>query len=223
MRFGISVSISGNTILSGAAGSTSSIGSTYIFIKPTGDWVDATQNAILTASDGQKGDLFGSSVTIFEDTVIVGAYGDTIEGNDQQGSAYVFIKPTGGWIDATQIAKLTASDSEAVDWLGWSVALGGDTIVVGAPWKKVGADDDQGSAYVFVKPDEGWEDMTQTEVLTANDGEAGDALGWSVAIDEGTIVAGAYSDSFDDKKEQGSVYVYNSDNPIRFYYPIVGR
>jgi hypothetical protein len=222
-RLGISVSINGDTLIAGAAGALSDNGSAYLFIKPVGSWIDATQTAKLTASDREQGDLFGSSVTIFEDTVIIGAYLDTISANNQQGSAYVFVKPYEGWTDITQTAKLTASDGDAIDWFGWSVSLNGDTVVVGAPWKNIGANDDQGSAYVFIKPDGGWEDMTQTTTLTASDGEAGDALGWSVIISEDTIVVGAYTDSIDANKSQGSAYVYNLENPAHIYLPLVWR
>ncbi|MBI4516452.1 MAG: FG-GAP repeat protein [Deltaproteobacteria bacterium] len=66
-----------------------------------------------------------------------------------------------------QKAKLTAADGAASDFFGVSVAISGDTVVVGAIWDDIGANSDQGSAYVFVKPGGGWADMTQTAKLTA--------------------------------------------------------
>src|SRR5262249_57460127 len=96
-------------------------------------WTNATETAKLTASDGAPNDFLGSSVAISGDTVVVGADLDTIGLNVQQGSAYVFVKPGTGWADATQTAKLTASDGAGRDQFGLSVAITGDTLVVGAP------------------------------------------------------------------------------------------
>ena len=112
------------------------------------------QKAKLTASDGAADDYFGS-VSISGDTVVVGAEGD----DSDKGSAYVFVKPSGGWSNMTQTAKLTASDGAEGDEFGNSVSVSGDTVVVGAD----GDDDDgdwSGSAYVFVKPGGGWSNMT---------------------------------------------------------------
>jgi len=85
----------------------------------------------------------GSGVAISGDTVIVGARGD-----DDTGSVYVFEKPGAVWTDATEDAKLTASDAEGGDNFGVWVAISGDTVVVGA-----NGDDDggnfAGSAYVY--------------------------------------------------------------------------
>ena len=80
-----------------------------------------------------------------------------------------------------QGGKLTASDAAASDFLGTSVAIDGDVMVVGAPRDDVGAND-QGSAYVFVKPASGWADATETAKLTASDAALGDNFGTSVAI-----------------------------------------
>ncbi len=120
-------------------------GSAYVFVKPGGGWASATETAKLTASDGAASDLFGQSVAISGDTVVVGADGDDVGANADQGSAYVFVKPGGGWVSATETAKLTASDGAANDLFGTSVAVSGDTVVVGSP----GASGDRGAAYVF--------------------------------------------------------------------------
>src|SRR3954470_5950690 len=79
-----------------------------------------------------------------------------------------------------QEAKLTASDGGAVDALGGSVAISGDTVVAGAIAAKVDENSQQGAAYVFVKPPTGWANATQTAKLTASDGAAFDGLGKSV-------------------------------------------
>jgi uncharacterized protein (DUF2345 family) len=148
--FGASVAISGDTVVVGAYGDDSEKGSAYVFVRPVGGWVDMTETAKLTASDGEAGDRFGYSVAISGDTVVVGAYGDDIGSNADQGSAYVFVRPGGGWVTtSTYTAKLTASDGAAEDYFGASVAISGDTVVVGALGDDIGSNADQGSAYIF--------------------------------------------------------------------------
>jgi hypothetical protein len=90
-----------------------------------------------------------------------------------------------------QLGRLTASDGKSNDQLGYSAAISGNTVVVGAPFAAVGSSSEQGAVYVFVKPANGWANMTETAKLTASDGRYGDFLGTSVAIDRDTVVAGA--------------------------------
>ena len=119
-----------------------------------------------TASDGAGGDSFGYSVALDGDTALVGAYGDDDKGGTS-GSAYIFTRSGGVW---TQQAKLTASDGEALDRFGYSVALDGDTALVGAY-----GDDDKapqsGSAYIFTRSGGVW---SQQAKLTASDGAGND-------------------------------------------------
>ena len=91
----------------------------------------------------------------------------------------------------TQTAKLTASDGAAYDDFGGSVSISGNTVVVGAWDANVGANSEQGAAYVFTQPAAGWANMTQTAKLTASDGAAGDFFGDAVSISGDTIVVGA--------------------------------
>jgi len=203
--FGASVSLSGDTAIVGAhldddGGDRS--GSAYVFVKPAGGWVDSTQTAKLTASDATAFDFFGSSVSILGDTIIVGANGNDDAGSNS-GSAYVFVKPAGGWADSTQTAKLTASDAAANDSFGDSVSILGDTAIVGADQTLI----DPGSAYVFVKPAGGWADSTQTAKLTASDAAADDKFGSSVSISGDTAIVGANSDD-DGGVSSGSAYVF---------------
>ena len=93
-----------------------------------------------------------------------------------------------------QEAKLTASDGTADDGFGVSVAISGNTVVVGAPWTPFNPDTWEpgpGAAYVFAEPGSGWATMTQTAELTASDGAAGDGFGVSVSISGNTVVVGA--------------------------------
>ena len=154
-----------------------------------------TEQAKLTASDAAAGDQFGFSVAISGETAVVGAssVGST-------GSAYVFVLDGGTWV---QQAKLTASDAATGDEFGWSVAISGETIVVGARSDTTTAAG-SGSAYVFVRTGSTW---SQQAHLTAGDAGRGDSFGSSVAISDDTIVAGAPSDD-DGGFNSGSAYVF---------------
>jgi FG-GAP repeat protein len=189
--FGSSVAISGDTALVGADGDDSRQGSVYIFERDAaGVW---HQTAKLTASDGAAGDVFGYSVALSGNTALVGACQE-----DLKGSAYIFERDMeNGW---RQMAKLTASTREVNDDFGHSVALSGDTALVGA-W---GDDDYQGSAYVFVRPAGGWEDMTETAQLTASDGARTDLFGFSVALSGDIALVGAPQDDV----RRGSAFAF---------------
>jgi len=212
--FGYSVSVNGETMVIGAYGDDdngSNSGSAYVFTRDTnGDITSGwTQVAKLTANDGAAGDYFGSSVAIDGNTVVIGAYGDDGTGGNS-GSAYVFRRITAGDITSgwAQVAQLTADDSAVEDNFGFSVAIDGDTMVIGA----IGDDDNggnSGSAYVFTRDTggdlaSGW---TQIAKLTADDGAGGDYFGHSVSINGNTMVIGSQLD--DDKGiDSGSAYVF---------------
>ena len=203
-KLGISVAVSGSTIVAGAFNRNNLQGAVYVFSEPSaGGWVDATQTAELTASDGAASDELGRSVAVSGSTIVAGAIGH----NNDHGAVYVFSEPgSGGWVDATQTAELTASDGGNFDRLGLSVALSGSTIVAGAPNHN---SNDQGAVYVFSEPGSGgWVDATQTAELTASDGTGGDLLGWSVAVSGSTIVAGAPQIANNNTTE-GAVYVFS--------------
>ncbi|HEX5450682.1 MAG TPA: fibronectin type III domain-containing protein [Gaiellaceae bacterium] len=209
-RLGFSVAISGDTIAAGAKladiGGNGDQGAVYVFVKPAGGgWADATQAAKLTASDGAANDQLGFSVAIDGDTIAASTWEANVGGNTDQGAVYVFAKPGGGWADATETAKLTASDGAAGDRLGQSVAISGDTVVAGA----ADAYGQVGAAYVFVKPGGGWAgDLNEAAELRASDGATSDQLGYSVAIDGDTIAAGADSATVNSNAGQGAVYVF---------------
>ena len=161
--FGSSVAVDGSTVVVGSPGEDSYSGAAYVFTKDSmGIWSAVR----LTASDRANADSFGRWVAVDGDFVVVGAWQDDDGGTDS-GSVYVFTKPSGGWgtwvtlstsSKAALTAKLTASDAAADDHFGWSVAVDGDNVVVGA----YGNDDDgtdSGSVYLFTKPtSDGWVD-----------------------------------------------------------------
>ena len=192
-QFGSSVAIDGDTLVIGAVVDDhpggANAGSAYVFTRIGGGvW---TQPGKLTASDASAGDGFGYSASIDGDTIVIGANGD----GTGRGSAYVFVKPGGGWNINTEDAKLTASDAAAVDQFGISVAISGDTVLVGSINGDSGVVD-SGSAYVFVRPAGGWTTTTEDAKLTASDAAASDQFGSSVAIDGSTKVVGASGDDY---------------------------
>jgi len=205
---GSSVAIEGDTVVVGAYGDDDYQGAAYVFLKPAGGWRDITHTARLMTADGAAYDYLGRSVDIYSDTVVVGAYGDDVGSNNNQGAAYVFVKPTGGWRDITHTARLTAADGAEWDNLGRSTTIDGDTIVIGAYGNDVGGDSDAGAAYIFSKPTEGWRDITHTAKLTAADGAQWDNFGWSIAVDGDAVVVGAYGDDVGGDSDAGAAYVF---------------
>ena len=208
---GVSVAIGGDTVVAGAIldrrGPGAALGAVYTFAR-TGA-AERTQTAKLTASDGAEFDVLGVSVAIGGDTIVAGAPNDVVGANRLQGSAYTFART--GAPERSETAKLTASDGATEDSLGRSVAIDGETIVVGASSDTVGANAFQGSAYTFART--GDADRNETAKLTASDGAAGDDLGVSVAVDGDTILAGAPFDDVGANSDQGSVSIFFSPAP----------
>jgi hypothetical protein len=169
--FGTAVAVSGKTlaVINGPAAST---GVVYVYQESNNKWSPVAQ---LTASDGA---VF-QSVAIYENTIVAGALADTVNGNPQQGSVYVFVEGKNGWADGNETARLTSSDGSTDNFFGESVAISVKTIIVGAP----GAGDvGQGEAYEFTEPANGWASSTQTAILTASDGQNQDQFGASVSV-----------------------------------------
>ncbi|MHC4739833.1 MAG: FG-GAP repeat protein [Planctomycetota bacterium] len=191
--FGFFVGISGDTVVIGAYRDDDS-GSVYIFRFNGSSWVE---EAKLLASDGAADDLFGVSVGISGDTVVIGAPLDDDNGYGS-GSAYIFKLAGAGWEE-----KLLASDGEEGDNFGGSVSISGDTAVIGAHYYS----DANGSAYIFRFDGVNWVEEAK---LLASDGAAYDYFGAAVGISGDTAVIGAYGD--DDKGGQsGSVYIFRFD------------
>jgi len=218
-QFGMSVSISGDTVVVGAPEEDSDAtgvngnqsnnnagfsGAAYVFVRSGTTW---SQQAYLKASNTGAVDLFGFSVSISGDTVVVGAQREAsdatgVDGNQSDnsassaGAAYVFVRSGTTWI---QQAYLKASNTGAGDEFGWSVSVSGDTVVVGARNEDsaaTGVNGNQGdnsasgagAAYVFARSGTAW---SQQAYLKASNTDAGDGFGGSVSISGDTVVVGA--------------------------------
>src|SRR3990172_1568973 len=204
--FGWSVAVSGVTAVVGVPyddDAGTGAGSAYVFVRSGTAW---SQQAKLIAADAAADDLFGWSVGISGETVVVGAPGDDDAGTGA-GSAYVFVRSGAAW---SEQAKLTAADAAAFDEFGSSVGISGLTVVVGSP-----GDDDAGtgagSAYVFVRS--GASAWSQQAKLTAADAAAGDCFGSSVGISGETVVVGAPRDNDAAAgTDAGSAYVFGASD-----------
>ena len=199
-QFGISVAIKGDRIVCGAFGNSdpnqSEVGSAYVFRRINGLWLEEQE---LTASDAASGARFALSVTMNDDTIVVGADGDS-ELGFFSGAAYVFTHDGSNWI---QQQKLHAQDARESASFGFHLAMDGDTLVIGAVQDEVGAHT-LGAAYIFSRRSHGW---LQDRKLVAKDTNAFDGFGLRVAVSGDTIVVGSPNDS-DVVFRGGAAYVY---------------
>lgn len=175
-------------------------GSAYVFERSGSSW---SQKAKLTASDAEAGDMFGHSISLSGDRVAMGAIYDGDLGQFS-GSAYVFENVGGTW---SQQAKLLAWDGSEKDQFGFSIALEGDMLVVGARYHDVHGDSYEGALYAYFWACTSW--VERAELLASDAGTGiGARLGTSAALSEGTAVGGA---PCDDEVAQcaGAAYVYD--------------
>ena len=201
--FGRSVSISGNYAVVGADFAQDegiTCGAAYVYFNNGANW---QEQAKLVPSDGEDGDLFGNSVGISGDYIVVGSNEHDGAGMNR-GAAYIFKRVGENW---TEQAKLLPNDAADFDAFGISVAISGDRALIGAY-----SDADNGlfsgSAYIFTRSGDSW--TQQTKLLPA-DGEAEDKFGRSVSVEEDyAVVCALLSD--DDGPESGSVYIFKQDN-----------
>ncbi|MGD2246422.1 MAG: hypothetical protein PVI11_07745 [Candidatus Aminicenantes bacterium] len=157
------------------------------------------------ASDAQDTDLLGYSVALSGDYAVAGAGGED-GGGTNRGAAYVFDRNYGGNDNWGQVAKLTASDAQDGDEFGYSVAIDGDYIVVGALLEH-GVGTDYGAAYVFYRNQGGTDNWGEVVKLTASDAADYDEFGNSVAIDGDYVVVGAFLED-GSGTNRGAAYVF---------------
>ncbi|MBT4290511.1 MAG: hypothetical protein HOD92_24555, partial [Deltaproteobacteria bacterium] len=144
--FGNSVAMVGDYVVVGAEQANSS-GSAYLFKRNSDTTDDVTQLAKIQPSDGEATDYFGSSVAVSGNYIIVGAYAEDTNGS-MAGSAYLFKRNSDATDDVTQLAKIQPNDVEAGDYFGYSVAISGDYVVVGAYLEDTSGSN-AGSVYLF--------------------------------------------------------------------------
>ncbi|MDA0745487.1 MAG: choice-of-anchor J domain-containing protein, partial [bacterium] len=172
--FGAAVSVSGDLAVVGAPAEGNQKGAAYVFQQVDGTWA---QRARLVAGDGMAGDQFGFSVYLNGDLAVVGA---PLAGNGA-GAVYVFERSGENWSEQT---RLEVSSGDANGSFGFSLALSGDFLLIGAPR----AEDEAGVAYIFRRAGGSW---AEDQKLAPNDAVPGDNFGFSVSISGSNAVVGA--------------------------------
>ena len=162
----------------------------------------------LTASDAEADDEFGYTVAVSGDTTVVGARVEDA-GGIFAGAAYVFQRDQGGADNWGEVTKLTASDAETSDQFGYSVALSGNTAIVGARFEAAGGAS-AGAAYVFQRDLGGTDNWGETKKLIASDAEANDFFGVSVSVSDDVAVVGAFGVDSGSGSE-GAAYEFRRD------------
>jgi FG-GAP repeat len=194
-EFGISVAVSGGTVVVGASGTRHGSGAAYVYTKGTAGW-PTTPTATLNdpASTRRVSDGFGISVAVSGGTVVVGASG-TRHGS---GAAYIYTRGTAGW-PATPAVRLNDPPAARGGSFGYSTAISGGTVVVGAP----GTSAEPGAAFIYAEGTAGWP-TAPTVSLPGPARVNGDGFGYSAAVSGGTAVIGAANVSND----TGHAYIY---------------
>jgi len=201
-HYGVSVAIDGDTILVGAnvyytgATPTGGEGAVFVFVSGDPDW---TQQAMLTASDPMGGDTLGWALDIDGDRVLVGAPLAS-HSSSYAGRAYTFVRSGTAW---SQEAVLTTNLIDAIDLFGFSVALDGDTALVGANkgWHAPPHLSEAGAAFVYERSGSSWNEVAE---LTASVPNHEGGFAWAVALRDGVALI---SDPIFTNPEPG-VYVF---------------
>ena len=233
-QFGGAIAASGNTVVVGESLDTVAghlrAGAAYVFIEGAGGWATATQVAKLIASNSEEEEALGASVAISGKTIVVGAPGRKSGSGVDAGGAYVYSEPAGGWgekSEQTEAAELYNSEDVALYSFGTSVAISGETIVIGTPFYRDYVQNltppRDGAAFVFQEPAGGWASEPhhpeyQTATLVPHEAEVEDLghFGQSVAIGtdggEQSVVVGAPVEPVGtepDKYQHGIVFIFS--------------
>ena len=200
--FGISLDTHGSTIIVGADlhdDKAENAGAVYVYSLEEKQW---KEEAKLMANDGNKTDIFGVRVALFDNTALISARRDDIEGvGIDAGSAYVFERHKGVW---RQISKLTSPDGAADDRFGRAVALTKDTAIISAMNNDANGID-TGAIYIFKKESGDWNFASK---ITAKVSSSKDRFGWNVALSNRFAVVSAPNH---DKNgmDSGAVFIQN--------------
>ena len=196
--FGWSVDLEGDRALVGAYAYQAGAGAAHVFERQGGTW---TETAALEDPQGLLGDQLGVDVSLSGDVALVGANG--VDGAAQKtGAACVFERQGGAWV---LVQKLTAPAETQNDYFGWSVAVSGNTAVVGRSGGDPAGVPDAGTAHVFERGPAGWQHVQE---LAAPGAAPGDLFGIEVALEDDTLLAGAWLDDAPGAPDAGAVHVF---------------
>ena len=237
--FGESVAISGDTLVVGVPGSTTTGTDDYnssgaVYVYTNGNYTSPPIKAEYpTGTEPQPGYLFGYSIAISGDTLVVGAYGSTTTGTgtvDFSGAVYIYTN--GNYTsNPDKVAYPTIGDPQPSYRFGWSIAISGDTLVVGVPGSTTTGTDtynNSGAVYVY-KNGNYTSSPIKAAYPTGKEPQPGYRFGESVAISGDTLVVGARGSTTsgtDDYNNSGAVYIYRNgnytSNPDKVAYPTIG-
>ena len=172
-------------------------GAAYVFVRNGATW---TEQARLTANDGEDSDQFGAAVGVEDNTAIIGAPADDVGTIVNQGSAYLFTRNGVLWGPRQ---KLTGTNPAANDFFGNAIAIDGETALIGAYLKFI---DDLGIVYVFERRPAGW---IETTTIGSTHRGTGAHLGISVALSGDRAVIGASLGLFAPGPDQRTAYVFS--------------
>jgi len=205
INFGEAVAVEGDVVVVGNVFDLeSTAGAAYVFERNAGGAGAWGEVAKLMPVNGPPYDQLGTAVAVGGDVIVIGLKWAQVDGNAMQGSAFVFERNSGGTNAWGKVRQLTASDGAGYDQFGISVAVAGDTIVVGASWQNIM----QGAAYLYERNAGGANAWDQTRKLTAPDGFYYEEFGASVAAAGDVIVAGFPLDEVSGATNRGSACVF---------------
>lgn len=206
-NYGESVSISGDTVVVGAGRKDDfgfDSGAAYVYQRDEGGPDNWGQVKKLVPGDIALGDLYGESVAVDGDRLVVGARGDD-DGVPDSGSAYVHERDAGGIDNWGQVGKLHAAIPGTDDWFGYPVRLVGDRAAVGASNADPG-----GAAYLFERDAGGPGNWGEVKKLVASDAAFGDAFGVGIGLVDSELAVGARWNEHHGASP-GAVYVFERD------------
>ena len=203
-HFGNSVGISGDAAIIGACRADNCAGITYIYNRFSYNNNDNRWGARekLIASDRASNDFFGVAVDISGNYAVVGAYMDDNYRGADVGAAYVFFRNGRVWQEQY---KLIAPDGSSSSYFGYSVAISGDYIAIGAPSDDNTRGKDAGSMYIFKRSGSVW---NLQDKLVASDGASGDRFGYSVDINNNHAIAGSMLNDNANGASAGCAYFF---------------
>lgn len=214
-KFGHSVAISGTTIVVGANGNdvaASAAGAAYVFEKDEGGPNNWGAIKFLSAFDAANFDRFGDAVSIDNSTIVVGATGDDDTGSGS-GSIYIFKQNEGGANNWGFIKKKVASDGLSGDQFGYSVAIRGDYLIVGAPFADIGGQPNIGKSYLLERNEGGIDNWGERKILSSSNGQNSNNFGYAVAIHDTRAVVGAFRFGISNPgtSDEGAIYIFEKD------------
>ena len=202
--FGSSVSVSNDWIAVGSSGNDeagNSSGAVYFFQKVENEWYERDK---VTAEDSENNDNFGCQIDVCGDYTLITAINDDDNGPNS-GSAYIFKRNGTNWLEQD---KLISSDGNNADGFGISASLDGDYAVIGAAEHDDGIELDYGSAYIFKRNVNEWNEI---DVILADTITSDDFFGNSVSINGTKVVVGCIGDD-DNGIDSGSVFTFENDS-----------